>query len=292
MTIKVTKDNFFEGSQPAYPGLEDVIDDEILEYVLENHKIQIQSGATPYYLLSRRWEGKKVVRQTITSWDVTSPRYRKLLWSSGDTALNHPDLREQNLVDSTQVFQLWIDNTAATRVFDYRDIDADNEFALTQEALTGKVYLDLNTGYDPTSSTVEMQYYTICSCVNFESMKSQNNCSDCNGTLWGYEQHLSPTVKPRHTIPIREPLREETKSQMREGYYYRVINKHWTLATPLMRTKDIIIPWSEDETRQTNEVFEITNYRQNTFKGVLMHQEFDVLLVDLSSQLLDFSLNV
>src|SRR3972149_10298549 len=67
------------------------LDKEITDYIFESNDLLLKAVGEPMLLLKAKDSGDLVQPTVITSWDKTTPQYKKRIWTLGD--LNHPDVR-------------------------------------------------------------------------------------------------------------------------------------------------------------------------------------------------------
>jgi len=276
-------------SDPLQPGeelYEDCglgLDKEILDYIKENHALQIVLGGEPFYLY-RRMSSGSIIAGTISSWDATSPQYMKIMWSPGD--VNHPDLRRYTSEGSGS-FTLYEGGSPLTRVFDKNDLLYDNEFALeeivgTNASTRKQVKLYLNSGYVP-SGTITYSYRVACECVDFATNQPDMNCEICYGTGFpiGWVKYTCDGTKynPANTILVRVPRTEFRWVYDGEGTVKKEVNKHWALIAPYFQNYDLI---AGTIGKSSGRVFEVTNKMDSYLRGVFLHQEFETILLEAS----------
>lgn len=274
-------------SDPLNPGeelYEDCglgLDKEIVDYIKENHELQIVIGAEPFYFYQRMTSGSAVTG-TISSWNQTSPQYMKILWNPGDP--NHPDLRTYTGTGKG-TFNLYVGSTQLNRVFDKNDILYDNEFALEEVVGEGvstrrQVKVWLNKGYIP-AGAVTFSYTELCYCVNPDTNQPDMQCTICYGTGFtpGWVKYTCDGTKynPENTILVRVPKTDFTIPFSGEGLVKKQINRHWALAIPVISNYDLIVGTIGDN---IGKIFEITNKKDSYFRGIFMHQEFDTILLE------------
>ena len=277
-------------SDPLQPGeelFEDCglgLDKEVVDYIKENHGLQIILGGEPFYLFQRMSSGS-TVNGTITSWDDTVIQYMKILWSPGDS--NHPDLRRYTSEGSGS-FVLYENGVPLVRVFDKNDILYDNEFALeevvgTSASTKRQVRLYLNSEYVP-SGVITYTYEVACECVDFATNQPDMNCEICYGTGFpiGWVKYICDASKynPENTILVRVPKVAFSITFDGEGLIRKEINKHWALSSPpVISNYDLILGTIG---KSENRLFEITNKSDSYFRGIFMHQEFETILLELA----------
>jgi len=263
-----------------------MVDPEILAYIAESHKTQLLQGGEPVYLFQRKSSGSSIPLATISSWDETGNQYAKTIWTSG---LNHPDLRFWS--NDTQVgVRVFIDDVEQTRLDGEIDEVQTNEFIVTVE--TDKaVKIVLPEGYDPSGSVVKYSYTTRCACVEEDRNEPNMQCDICYGTGWegGFNLYTCDATDYvlLNQILVRFPKVEEDLQINTEGLVMVRATRHWTLPTPRVNDRDLIVGTTGNN---ENIIFRVKNWNDSRLRGNLLHQEFDtdrLNLTDIVYKLLD-----
>lgn len=276
----------FNSNNPLSPG-EDMyrecelgLDKEVIEYIKENHDLQIKVGGEPFYLFQRVEQGTRI-SQSITSWSTTSPQYSALIWQPGDGEAFHPNHRAQE--NSFVVF-----NNAAplTRVYDKDSIAYDNEYALEMlrsntSSTFGTVKIWFNPGFTP--GNVSYAFRNLCSCVDESTGYPNRECPICKGTSYppAFEQYTCAATKyhPINTVLVRVPMAVENLPVEQIGRVRRREHRHWMETTPYVKNYDLIMGTAG---RNAGILFEVTGKYDSRWRGILTHQEFDTIRIEES----------
>jgi len=270
-------------STPLVPGEELYrrcelgLDEEEIQYIKENHALQIRVGGEPFYLFQR--QSGSAISGTITTYSQTTPNYVGILWTPADGESKHPDIRiNQN------TFFLYNDGNLLTRVYDQDFILNNNEYYIERQVGTsstnkGTLRVHFNEGFTP--GTVTYQAATICSCVDLETGFPNRECSICKGTSTpvAFIQYLTSGSKyqPHNTILVRVPMGVETYGVDRIGRVKRRGYRHWILPTPYVYNYDIL---QGTVGRNENVLFEIIEKYDSRLRGILLHQEISTLRLE------------
>jgi len=253
------------------------LDQEEIYYIKQNNDIQLRIGAEPFYLFQR--QSGSLATGTVSSWEQVSSQYIGTLWTAGDAESSHPDIRT-----TEDTFVLFNDGVVMTRVWDSSYINADTEYYITKTAGTstsdaGNIKVYLNTSFTP--GTITYRANTLCSCVDIESGYPNRECTVCQGTATpaGFSQYIVSSSKysPANTILIRVPKVVETLPAKIIGKVRTRQNRHWTTPVPYLYNYDVLVGTIG---RNEGKVFEIIGKYDSRMRGILLHQEFDTLLID------------
>ena len=267
--------------EPLFRECELGTDMEEIEYVRENHMLQIRVGAESFYLFQRAVSGS-MVTGAASSWDTSLPQFSTYVWKPTDGQIAHPDTRIQN---STAV-QVFNNGIAMTRAFDKSSIAYNTEYAVavdvgTDKNSAGAIKLWFNEGFTP--GRITWKYKNLCSCVDRSTGYPNRECPLCRGTSYpaAFTQWLGAGTKynPNNTILVRVPMAPETSPATQIGRVQQRQYRHWMQYTPYVNNYDLIIG-----TMGTNKglIFEITQKSDSSWRGILMHQEFNTLQIESS----------
>lgn len=273
--------NSFNPLQPGedlYRHCELGLDEEEVHYIRESHGLQIRIGGEAFYLFQRQ-SGSSVGGE-ITTWEQPLSNYLGTLWTSVDGEQRHPDIR---INQST--FRLYNDGALMNRVFESDFLMTDTDYFI--ERLTGgsqvnegKLRIWLNEGVTP--GTVTYQAVTMCSCVDVMSGYANRECPICKGTSTpaAFTQYLTAGTKysPVNTILVRVPMSVETAGVDNIGRVLARTHKHWVLPEPYVYNYDLIRGTTG---RNTDVLFEIIEKYDSRVRGILLHQEFTTLRIDM-----------
>jgi hypothetical protein len=139
------------------------MDEEIVQYVRQNHDLQIRMGAEPFYLFQRL--SGSAIDGAITNFQSTSP-YVGILWTPADGDFRHPDIRINE-----PGFALFNNGTPMNRVEQSDFIEVDTDYYLdmipgTGPIDAGTILIRFNTTFTP--GTLTFRSNTICDCVDVE----------------------------------------------------------------------------------------------------------------------------
>lgn len=277
----------YNSSNPLNPGeplfreCELGLDMEEIEYVRENHMLQIRMGAEPFYLLQRAVSGS-FIASAAQVWDSRLPQFSTYIWKPIDGEVNHPDIR----IQGQSSFQVFNNGVALTRAYDKDSIAYDTEYAVEMEVGTdvntsGAIKLWFNEGFTPGRITWKSK--NICSCVDRSTGYPNRECPLCRGTSYpaAFTQWFGAGTKynPNNTILVRVPMAPETTPATQIGRVQQRQYRHWIQHVPYVNNYDIIVG-----TMGTNKglVFEITQKSDSSWRGILMHQEFNTLQIEQS----------
>jgi len=254
------------------------LDQEILDYINESHSIQIKVGAEPFYLWHREDAGA-LISKSVTSWSTTTPQYSAYIWQPGDGESNHPNARIQQ-----NKFKVFDNSVEMTRVYDPDSIYYDTEYALEIETGVntsdmGAVRIWFNESFVPTN--ISYAYKNICSCVDTSTGYPNRECSICRGTSYpaAFIQYTCDSSKynPANTVLVRVPMVAEIKSPEQIGRVIRRDSKFWMENSPDVNNFDVIMGTTG---RNAGLLFEIVTKSDSRIRGQLMHQEFQVILIE------------
>ena len=272
-------------SDPLQPG-EDMyrqcelgLDEEEIQYIRENHSLQIRVGGEPFYLFQR--QSGSAASGTITVWPQITPNYIGVLWTPADGESTHPDIR----INETTFF-LYNNGSLLTRVFDEDFVLNDTEFYIERQAGTSSttsrtLRIHFNEGFVP--GTVTYQAATICSCADLETGFPNRECEICKGTNTpaAFVQYLVTGDKhrPYNTILVRVPMSGETFGVDKIGRVKKRGYRNWILPTPYVYNYDIL---RGTIGRNEGVLFEVVSKYDSRIRGILLHQEIDTLRLNES----------
>jgi len=277
----------YNSSNPLNPGeplfreCELGTDMEEIEYIRENHMLQLRLGSEPFYLFQRAVSGSMVTGAAST-WNTHLPQFSTYVWTQVDGQTRHPDARIQNRT----AFQVFNNGIEMARAYDKNSLAYDTEYAIevmvgTDKNSAGAVKLWFNEGWTP--GRITWRYKNICSCVDRSTGYPNRECPLCKGTSYptAFTQWLGAGTKynPNNTIPVRVPMAPEASPATQIGRVQQRQYSHWTLATPYVNNYDIIVG-----TMGTNKglIFELIQKSDSSWRGVLMHQKFNTIQIEAS----------
>lgn len=254
------------------------LDKEEIDYIKENHTLQIRIGGEPFYLFQRVDQGKRISK-SITSWTTTSPQYSAIIWQPGDGETTHPNYRAQQ-----DVFKVFNNASPMTRAYDKDSIAYNNEFALeflrsNNSNTFGTVKIWFNQNFTP--GNISYAFRNICSCVDESTGYPNRECPLCRGTSYptAFVQYTSAATKynPANTVLVRVPMAAETKPVEQIGRVTRREHRHWIEAEPYVKNYDLIMGTIG---RNAGILFEIVGKYDSRWRGILTHQEFDTIRIE------------
>lgn len=278
--------------------------DQHIRYVLENHRKQLQIGGEPCYILRRRQSGSYVQDHEISIWELWEgedgvERYRALVW---DGLGMYPDFRSYTPDSEDNVpFSLTISGSILTRVDDYQDLIADDEFALYQDRSVdpNRWYVILNDGYDPTSYTSTYSYSTMAAGVDPTSITSDKEDPEYYGSKYGWFQLTSPATRftSVNQFLIRLPLTVIDKQPSTAGIVVIDERKAWMLGQPFIDDRDVIVRPAIPDAGLSEQRYEVVNVSRSITKSmsnprlfVQLHQKFDVKRLEEDDPIYDIPL--
>lgn len=252
------------------------LDREIVDYIKESNDLLMTARGQPLFLLKAKFEGDLTRRAVITSWDTTTPQYKKRIWSSG---INHPDIRRYVNNGVGNIF-VRSDEVLLTRVWNLDALQADTQF-LVQIGIDKSVTLIFNTGFNASLHTIDYQYYTMCHCVDIEKAVPKTNCPICYGTMFegGFDQYLTSATGdyPANTILVSFPMVTEDLVYTESGTQRQLTRRNWvTHSTPLAET-DLLISGVGNEIPAR---FEVLSIEESELRGILLHRVFTYRLLE------------
>jgi hypothetical protein len=290
---------------PADYGVDEIgPDDEVLNYVLANHRIQIRDGGEPCYLLKPLVSGSLSTKTAVADWTETDP-YKKTLWTltpgltyNINPNSGHPDLRLQSAESwGTGGLAVWIDGSLATRVASTDRIEASTHYCV-EESEERSVSIVFQSGWDGSAHTVEYQYRTLCACVDWRqgSSTGQKQCQTCFGRGFegGYRQYTVAAdprwQKPANTLWVRIPRALMDIKIMDQGLIANKNLRAWCMAppdAPDIDNFDLIIRPSPDDT-DVNEIegifYEVQDEQDSRIgkrtQNIWLHQDFQLKLIE------------
>jgi len=108
------------------------------------------------------------------------------------------------------------------------------------------------------------------------SQNNFNNSKNIQEFRRSYAREDNPDIIEYYepiVIMIRFVDAEETKQYQTQGIVTRKAPRSWTIFTPTIKNKDIII-------NNRNERFEVVNLTMHRFRGAVTHQDFDLIKLE------------
>lgn len=252
------------------------LDREIVDYIKESNDLLMTARGQPLFLLKAKVEGDLTRRAVVTSWDATTPQYKKRIWSSG---VNHPDVRRYGNRGQGNIF-VRSDEVLLTRVWNADALQLDDQF-LVQVGIDKSVTLVFNTGFNASLHTIDYQYYTLCHCVDFEKAIPKTNCPICYGTMFegGFDQYLSTATGdyPANTILVSFPMVTEDLVYTESGVQKQLTRRNWTSHNVPLEETDILISLVGNELGSR---FEVLSTEESELRGILLHKVFTYRLLE------------
>jgi hypothetical protein len=259
------------------------IEPDIIAYAKESLEITSRISPTPCYLLIQNPSGSTIGSAqspagTLTSYYVTTPNYRSIIWSGG---VGSPDLRPYTN-GGIGTFTVNIDGVQAVRVLDPNDLVNPNEFAVVKryDLANGQVEVVLAPGYNPTGHTITYFYTTMESQISIESIKRGEGVDQ---SLFGWSQYLNSSQDKFHgvnQILVRMPLVTATLTINEEGKVKLQDENSWMIWTPYVHTFDILVVTSVLNPTAQEQRFEIVNKQDSMMQGTLMSQRFKLNYIE------------
>jgi len=262
---------------PLYRDCEIGLDEEIIYYMKQNHDLQIRVGGEPFYIFQR--QSGSILSGTLSIFTQTSPAYIGTLWTPASSESTHPDTRIDH-----DTFVLFNDGVQMTRIVETDYISADTEYAIevlvgTTTSDKGTVRVHFNPGFTP--GIITYHYNVLCSCVDVETGFPNRECTVCKGTSYptSFVQYTCDASKynPANTVLVRVPMNVETRPVDRIGRVTKRQQKYWSPADPYVQNYDLLLGTIG---RNEHVLFEITGKYDSRLRGILLHQEFDVLRIE------------
>jgi len=272
--------NPLNSGEELYRECEMGLDEEELVYIKENHSLEIRIGGEPFKLFLRSSSGS-IGSGNITSITTQDSQVIGTVWTPANGELAHPDTR---MVTGT--FAVYNNGSLMTRVADPDFLQVDTEYAVVIEVGTnladrGTIRVYFNSGFTP--GTLAYTYTTLCSCVDIESGYPNRACPICKGTSYpiSFTQYVCSGTKynPANTILVRVPMAPERRPVDKIGRVIKRQHKYWTLAEPYINNYDIV---AGTIGQNSGVLFEVISKFDSRYRGILTHQEFDVLRIEES----------
>ena len=263
------------------------IDSDIIDYIKEDHQIQIRISPVRCYVLFQNRSGSVVASSTspitVNSYIDINP-YTAQIWPSG--SLLCPDIRPDTNNGQGSI-NVYIDNTQATRIVNYTDIINDNEFSINKrlDREDQRVELIFNQGFNASSHNITYYYTSIDQDITTESFKSGESPS---GSIFGYTQYLSHKkdhFQNYNQILVRMPLTTEGVVINEEGLVAMKENQCWTLWEPYLNNFDILIVPHWDSPINQELRFQVIDKQDSKIQGELVSQKFRVKLLTTTDKI-------
>ncbi len=274
----------FNSQDPLNPGegmfrnCELGLDKEIIDYIKENHTLQVRIGAEPFYLFQRVDQGE-LISKSITSWDTTLPQYSAIIWEPGDSERLHPNYRTQD-----NYWTIFNNTTPMTRVYDKDSIAYDTEYSIeilrsNSSDTFGTIKIWFNEGFIP--SNISYSFRNLCSCVDASTGYPNRECPLCRGTSYpaAFVQYTCDATKykPANTVLVRVPMIKQEDPVDQIGRVRRRDTFHWMESTPYVNNYDLIMGTTG---RNAGVLFEIVRKGDSRWRGILTNQQFDTVRIE------------
>lgn len=279
MSPIINSGNPLNPGEDMYRDCELGLDKEILDYIQENHTLQIRVGGEPFYLFHRVDAGK-LISKSVTSWDTESPQYSAIVWQPGDGGQLHPNHRIQE-----NHWTLFNNASRMIRVYDKDSIAANNEYAIEivrmniTDTTAGTVKIWFNENFIP--GNVSYSFRNLCSCVDESTGYPNRECPLCRGTSYpaAFTQYVGKATKykPENTVLVRVPMAVEDRPVEQIGRVTQREHRHWAEVAPYVRNYDLIMGTIG---RNAGVLFEIVGKYDSRLRGILLHQEFNTIRID------------
>lgn len=252
------------------------LDQEIVDYIKESNDLLMTARGQPLFLLKAKTGGDLSQKVTITSWDITTPQYKKTIWRTG---LNHPDLRRYVNSGQGNIF-VRSDGMALTRTWNLDVLQFDTQF-LVAVGIDKSVTLIFNEGFNAAAHTIDYNYLTMCHCVDFEKAMPKTNCPTCFGTMFegGFTQYLKPATGdyPANVVLVSFPMVTEDLVYSEAGVTKQLTRRNWVGPDIPLDETDIFVSLTGGELAER---FEVMNIEESELRGILLHRVFTYRLLE------------